>query len=105
MIGLFIMYGVGFGVLSFSLMMLFMHSLARKMQLGLNKFEIISTKLGIAIWLIQTVVGFLTALIAWVTPTIVAINSPFLFLILPVGIPLCVRYYARQARELKLTEA
>ncbi len=96
-LGLFIIYGIGFAILSAVLMFLYLRSYQCKQALGLNHFEKIYTKMGIGIWAIQLFAGLASAGIAWMMPINIAMFSPFLYFLLPIAIPICVRYYSKQA--------
>lgn len=101
-IGLFIIYGVGFAVLSAVLMLLYWRSLKCKEFLALNEFEVIYTKLGIGIWTIQFMTGVFSALSAWLLPSQIGVFSPYLYFILPIATPICAVYYRKQIKKLNL---
>lgn len=98
--GLFIIYGIGFAILSAVLMLLYYRAYYCRQLLALNKQEVIFTKQGIGIWAIQSVVGLVSALCAWLLPPQIGMLAPFLYFILPVAIPVCAKYYSNQAKRL-----
>jgi hypothetical protein len=99
-LGLFIIYGIGFAILSAVLMLLYLRAYYCRQLLALNKKEEIFTKQGIGIWAIQSVVGLVSALCAWLLPPQIGMFAPFLYFILPVAIPICAKYYSNQAKQL-----
>ena len=102
-IGLFIIYGVGFAVLSAVLMLLYWRALECKELLALNDHEEIFTKLGIGIWTIQFMTGVFSVLCAWLLPAQLGVYSPYLYFILPIATPLCAVHYSRKIKKLNLT--
>ena len=100
-LGLFIIYGAGFSILSAILMFLYVRSYQCEQSLGLNLYEQNYTKLGIGIWAIQLFVGLASAATAWLMPVAIGMFSPFLYFILPIAIPFCVHHYEKQARLLQ----
>jgi hypothetical protein len=68
----------------------------------LNKHEEILTKQGIGIWAIQFFTGLISALSAWLLPAQVGMFAPFIYFILPLAIPICAKYYSKQAKQLDL---
>lgn len=99
-IGLFIIYGVGFAVLSAVLMLLYWRALKCKESLSLNEHELIYTRLGIGIWTIQFMVGVASVLFAWLLPPQIGVFSPYLYFILPIATPLCTVHYLRKIKKL-----
>jgi hypothetical protein len=77
-VGLFIIYGVGFAVLSGVLMLLYWRALNCKDLLALDEREVIHTKLGIGIWTIQFLTGVFAVLLAWLFPAEIGVFSPYL---------------------------
>ena len=102
-LGLFIIYGIGFAILSAVLMLLYWRAYQCRQSLALNKHEEILTKQGIGIWAIQFFTGLFSASFAWLLPTQIGLFAPFLYFILPVAIPICATYYSNQAKQLELT--
>lgn len=101
-LGLFIIYGIGFAILSAVLMLLYFRALQCRQSLALSKHEEIFTKQGIAIWAIQFFTGLFSALSAWLLTLQIGVFAPFLYFILPVAIPLTAKYYSYQAKQLDL---
>jgi uncharacterized membrane protein len=99
-LGLFIIYGIGFAILSAVLMSLYWRAFKCRQILALNQLELIHTKLGIGIWAIQFFTGLLSALAAWLLPQEFGLYAPYLYFILPVAIPMCAGYYSKQAKQL-----
>lgn len=101
-IGLFIIYGVGFAVLSAVLMLLYWRALKCKDLLLLNEREVILTKLSRSIWMVQFLVGILTVFSAWLLPAELGVLSPYLYFILPIATPFCAIYYSKRLKQLDL---
>jgi len=98
-LGLFIIYGLGFAILSAVLMLLYFRAYHCRRVLALSTYEEILTKQGIAIWAIQFLTGLLSALSAWLLPPQFGMLAPFLYFILPVAIPISAKHYSNKAKH------
>jgi len=78
-LGLFIIYGIGFAILSAVLMLLYCRAYFCRQLLALNKHEEILPKQGIGIWAIQFFTGLISALSAWLLPAQVGMFAPFIY--------------------------
>ncbi len=78
-LGLFIIYGLGFTILSAVLMLLYFRAYHCRRELALSTYENILTKQGIAIWAVQFLTGLISAFSAWLLPPQFGILAPFIY--------------------------
>lgn len=104
--GLFGIYGVGFALLSGTLAGLFWIGLKKKEELLLNPYEIVRTKESVTIWLIQSLVGTVSALWALLLPSWLGVHAGFIYFLLPIAMPICAVLYGKRAKvEIERTES
>lgn len=100
MLGIFTVYGVGFAIQAGLLMFLHLRVLKVATTLNLNKAERIRTKQQVIQNLILGAVGVASAAWALVLPPQIGIYAGFLYMVLPVAMPLLGRKYTRQVAGL-----
>lgn len=88
---LYIVYGVGFTLISFLFSCLFYLGWKRSDELSLNQFEKTETLTGIVAWAICTVTGLLATLMAASTPPHIGVFSGFVYSTLPITIFISTR--------------
>ncbi|EDY82038.1 hypothetical protein VDG1235_1658 [Verrucomicrobiia bacterium DG1235] len=98
--GLFVVYGIGFFVLTGILSGLFYRALKSAEELGLNSFERIRTEEGVAMWLIQSGVGLVSALWALLLPASWGVMAGFLYFVIPIAMPIVGVRYGRKAKRI-----
>ncbi len=93
---LFVIYGVGYALLTAILTLLYLHAYRQRGELALTEFESVKTKKMVAVFLIQVVFGVLSALFALLSPPDIAIYAGFVYIGLGVFIPLANVAYERE---------
>ena len=92
------LYGVGFTVLSGTLLGLYAECLRRRDELRLDDEERVGTGVGVAIWGTLTAVGILATLGATLLPPRYGVWSAFAYWLLAPGVPLAIRVARRRLR-------
>ena len=96
---LFIVYGVGFTLISFLFSFLFYLGWRRLDELLLNQFEKTETLTSIVAWGICAVTGLLASIMAITTPPHVGVFSGFIYSTLPITIYLSIRKLMTNSKE------
>jgi uncharacterized membrane protein len=96
MLGLFAIYGIGFSAMSISMALLYKHVLSIGPELLLSDLELLIIKLELKIWLILASAGFLSAVVALVFPTSIAVWAGFVYTTLPITMPIIARRSAKK---------
>lgn len=101
---LFVIYGVGFAVITLIVTLLFWHAYQRRNDLGLTGFEVIKTQQMIAVFFTQVVFGVLSATFALLAPPPIGIYAGFVYIGLALVIPLVSVAYGNKAIRLATDE-
>jgi hypothetical protein len=96
---LFVIYGVGFTLISALFSFLFYLGWRRSNELSLNQFEKTETLTGIVAWAICAVTGFLATLMAAATPPHIGIFSGFIYSTLSITIYFSTRQIMRRSKK------
>ena len=96
---LFVIYGVGFTLISALFSFLFYLGWRRSNELSLNQFEKAETLTGIVAWAICAVTGFLATLMAAATPPHIGIFSGFIYSTLSITIYFSTRQIMRCSKK------
>ncbi len=100
-INLFIIYGLGFSALMS--MMIFLYNHAKKVadQLLLNPLERIKTIEDIVSSMVLAISGLVSAGFAWMMPPNIGIYAGFVYVSLPISMPIVAIYYSKKAQRLE----
>jgi len=98
--GLLVIYGTGYFALSGILSLLHLHVLKRSRDLGLDAMELAGTRFDAITWGINSAIGLASALMAVLAQDPVSRFAGFLYLLLPIFMPVLGRRFARQAAEI-----
>jgi uncharacterized membrane protein len=101
LINLFIIYGLGFTALTMMFAFLYIHALRVADQLKLNELERLRTREDIWSSVILAGTGFASAIFAWVMPIKIGIFAGFIYMNLPVMLPILAVLYERKIKKLK----
>jgi uncharacterized membrane protein len=101
---LFVVYGLGFMAMAGLMTVLFVRALKAKHSLQLNDFEILKTREEIATWSILSLTGFMSAVMAMVTPSRIAVYSGFLYSTLMISLPISATIYKQKLKKLRERE-
>ena len=88
LINLFIIYGIGFFVMSALMAVLYLKAKSARDELKLNAKEIILTDLEIASWATLSITGLISALFAAIMPSNIDVFAGFVYMTLPVSMPI-----------------
>jgi uncharacterized membrane protein len=100
MFGLFIVYGIGLAAMSAILAFLFLHAKSRP-ELLLTESETILTSSEVVIWFTLAGSGLLSALIAWTMPPQIAAFAGFVYMLLPIMMPIIGKRFNKKVLKLK----
>ena len=100
MLGLFVVYGVGFAAQTGMLALLHLRGLKAGDELGLDDVERLRTRQEIVMNLVLGGTGVASAIWAVVMPPPVAVYAGFLYMTLPMTMPLLATGFSRQAKAL-----
>jgi len=100
LIGLFIIYGIGFMAMAGLMSLLYVRAIKSKENLGLNGFEFLKTQSEILAFLIISATGLISALLAWILPAGLNTFAVFIYATLPVTVPLAESKYVKKRRKL-----
>jgi len=101
MLGLFVIYGIGFSAMSISMALLYRHALLIGPDLLLSSLESLIIKLELKIWLILAGTGLLSAMFALVFPPKIAVWAGFAYTVLPIVMPIVARQSAKKIAYFK----
>lgn len=101
LIGLFIIYGIGLSAMGGLMALLYWRAKSARESLKLNPLEIIKTNLEITTYLVVSLTGLTSAVYAWLMPPNLDLLGGFLYVTLPVTIPLVEVCYKRKEKNLK----
>ncbi len=100
LLGLFIIYGIGLALMSLIIALLYRHAHSKK-ELLLTEIETIITKSEIASNYILSVSGLLSACFAWLMPPQIAVFAGFIYMALPILMPINAAKYYKKVDLLK----
>jgi uncharacterized membrane protein len=101
MLGLFVVYGVGFALQTAMLMLLHVRASKVGGELGLNEVERLRTRQEIVMNLVLGATGVASALWALVLPAPLSVYAGFLYMTLPVTMPWLATRYSKQVEALQ----
>lgn len=99
--GLFVIYGVGFAVISTVIALLYLHAARCSGALRLNALERLSTRNEICGWSIMAVTGILSTLFALLVPGDFKAFAGFVYFLLPIAMPINAIYFDRRIDPLR----
>ncbi len=102
LINLFIIYGVGFAVISFIYAALYDRALRLADQLLLNPLEKIKTKMEIGFSTILALTGLASAIFAWLTPLSLGVFAGFMYMTLPVSMSMLGARYSKKLKTFEV---
>ncbi len=102
--GLFVIYGMGFALQTMMLALLYVRALKAGAFLRLNPVETLRTRQEVVQHLVLAATGLASALVAGLLPTKVGIWAGFVYMTLPVTMPLTARRFAAQAARAQARE-
>lgn len=101
LLGLFVIYGIGFAAMSLTMVLLYTHVKSIKKVLFLSELEILIIQSEIKIWFTLMITGLTSALFAIVFPVRIAVWAGFVYTTLPVTMPLVAIKSANKIRRFK----
>ena len=101
---LFVVYGIGFALISAIIASLYWRALKRASQLGLNSLERIYTRSEISGWIIMAATGLLSALFAGLAPGNSRAFAGFVYFILLIAMPWSAIHFDRRVANLSGSE-
>lgn len=101
LLGLFIIYGIGFAAMSLTMVFLYMHAKSIKKELFLNELELIIINSEIKVWSVLTITGLISALFATIFPTHIAVWAGFVYIHLPITMPIVGIKSAKKIEQFK----
>ncbi len=104
MIGLFVVYGIGYGAMAGSIALLYRQAGAAASTLRLDAAERVMTEQQTISWTIQAGTGLASAAFAGLLPANIGIWAGFIYCTLPVMMPWLATRYARRVEELRLAD-
>lgn len=99
--GLFVVYGIGFGVVMAIFALLYGRALRIGDTLGLNVLERLETRADVMMSLILAATGTASAVFAWLTPPSFGIWAGFVYMTLPVTMTIAGFHYGRRSDALR----
>lgn len=99
--GLFIIYGVGFAAVMLTFVLLYRHALRVKDSLQLDELELAVTRREVGMSLILAATAVASALFAWLMPPKIAIYAGFVYMTLPITMPIAALRYERRIAPLR----
>jgi uncharacterized membrane protein len=99
--GLFIIYGIGFAAVMFTFVLLYRHALRKQTELRLDVLEQAMTRREIGMSLILAGTAIASALFAWLMPDKIAIFAGFVYMTLPISMPVAALRYERGIAPLR----
>jgi uncharacterized membrane protein len=99
--GLFIVYGIGFGVMMSIFALLYGRALRIADTLELNPIERLETRVDVVMSLILAGTGMTSALFAWLVPPALGVWAGFIYMTLPISMSVAGIHYGRKVRALR----
>lgn len=101
LIGLFVIYGLGFSFMAGLMALLFNRPIQLRNKLTLDKLELFITKQEVVLWAILSLTGLVSGLFALLLPPRIAIYAGFIYFSLPFTMNITAFYYQRKAKKIK----
>jgi uncharacterized membrane protein len=98
---LFIIYGVGFAAVMLTFVLLYRHALKKADALRLDALEQAITRREIGMSLVLVATAVASALFAWLMPPTIAVFAGFVYMTLPVSMPITALWYERRIAPLR----
>jgi uncharacterized membrane protein len=99
--GLFIVYGIGFGVVMSIFALLYGRALRIADTLELNPIERMETRVDVVMSLILAGTGMTSALFAWLVPPALGVWAGFIYMTLPISMSVAGIHYGRKVQALR----
>jgi uncharacterized membrane protein len=99
--GLFIVYGIGFGVVMSIFALLYGHALSIADTLQLDPVERLETRVDVVMSLILAGTGMTSALFAWLVPPALGVWAGFIYMTLPITMSVAGIHYGRKVQALR----
>jgi uncharacterized membrane protein len=99
--GLFIVYGIGFGVVMSIFALLYGRALRIADTLELNPIERMETRVDVVMSLILAGTGITSALFAWLVPPALGVWAGFIYMTLPISMSVAGIHYGRKVQALR----
>lgn len=99
--GLFIVYGIGFGVVMSIFALLYGRALRIADTLQLNPVERLETRIDVVMSLILAGTGMTSALFAWLVPPALGVWAGFIYMTLPITMSVAGIRYGRKVQALR----
>lgn len=99
--GLFIIYGVGFAAVMLTFVLLYRHALRQATVLGLSTLEEAITRRDIGMLLVLVATAIASALFAWLMPPKIAVFAGFVYMTLPISMPIAGVLYGRKIASVR----
>jgi uncharacterized membrane protein len=99
--GLFIVYGIGFGVMMSIFALLYGRALRIADTLELNPIERLETRVDVVMSLILAGTGMTSALFAWLVPPALGVWAGFIYMTLPISMSVAGIHYGRKVQALR----
>lgn len=96
LVNLFIIYGIGLTAMAAFMALLYNRARLAKDVLKLNHFETITTHSEIISWMVLSSTGFISALFAFLMPANVGVFAGFIYMTLPITMPLVSSRYMKK---------
>ena len=101
LIGLFVVYGVGFGAMAGVMALLYRRARSAAEALNLDALERVKTAEQIASWTVQSLTGLASAAFAWLMPAGLGIWAGFIYCTLPATMFWIGARYHKQAEQVR----
>lgn len=101
LVGLFVIYGVGFAAMAFTLLLLYLHAKSLRNILYLNELEILIIEAEMKVWFTMGITGLISALFAIIFPARIAVWAGFVYTTLPVTMPMISIRSAKKIKNFK----
>ena len=92
---LFVVYGLGFALISFLLGTLFFYAFKIKKRIQLDEIEVILTNYEFVSWFTMASTALLSALFALVMPNNISVFAGFVYILLPILMPAISIHYGK----------
>jgi len=99
LIGLFIIYGIGFFIMSSMMAILYLRAKSASNILNLSTKELILTNLEITSWLVLGITGLCSALFAWIMPFGIDVFAGFVYVTLNISMPYVSLRYNKKLKK------
>lgn len=99
-LGLFVVYGIGFAAQTCALALLYRHAL-RVPSLRLDELEALVTRQKMTVLGLQAATGAVSAACAAFLPTAIGVYAGFVYLTLPITVPILAIRHDKQAERLR----